>query len=320
MSSTGGPPREEDGGGAQATLSIGRASTLSGVPVETIRIWERRYQLVAPQRTTGGHRLYSADDVELLKALKALVAQGHRIGTLADRTPRELLELARRLSPEAAADRAAPSRSAELSVLAEEILEAAAAYDTERAEELLQRPLVGRSTAELIFGLYLPLLRRTGERWQEGQLEVGEEHFLEKLVTGRLHQLLSQRMGPAYGPSAVCACLPGDRHEVGLLASSVLLKDLGFRVTHLGADLPLADLLRAVEERRPALVVLASVIEPSAASLAELTEVLAHPAFDDVAVVAGGTGAKAMATASPRVEVAASLADLPSIAARILTS
>lgn len=73
---------------------IGQASKLSGVPIETIRIWERRYDAVVPVRTKGGHRKYTEQDVDYLTALKAIVTTGTRIGQLVRLPRQEVLDAA----------------------------------------------------------------------------------------------------------------------------------------------------------------------------------------------------------------------------------
>ena len=81
--------------------AIGTAARLADIPPETLRIWERRYDLLAPERTEGGHRLYSEDDVALLRAVKRLVDAGLRIGTIARLGPEGIRDEAirRGLSP-----------------------------------------------------------------------------------------------------------------------------------------------------------------------------------------------------------------------------
>src|SRR4051812_34671852 len=71
----------------------GVAARLAGVPVETLRVWERRYGLSSPQRSARGQRLYSEEQVRRLSLIKQLVDQGHPIGTLASLSPEQLREL-----------------------------------------------------------------------------------------------------------------------------------------------------------------------------------------------------------------------------------
>ena len=87
----------------------GAAARLAGLPVETLRVWERRYSLSDAQRSERGQRLYSAEQVARLGLLKQLVDQGHSIGVLAGLS-REQLQSMLGLNMQAHAPAAAPMR------------------------------------------------------------------------------------------------------------------------------------------------------------------------------------------------------------------
>ena len=95
-----------------ASLRIGMAATLSGVPIGTIRVWERRYRVLAPKRTPQGGRLYSMRDVARLRMLRELADRGHAIGTIAglsDEVLRQRLDIAVPMSASVGADAAQAS-------------------------------------------------------------------------------------------------------------------------------------------------------------------------------------------------------------------
>lgn len=258
---------------------IGAAAKLSGVHAETIRMWERRHSLPRPQRSEGGHRQYSDRDIALLRAIKRLLDGGARIGSVVEMDEDEILSAAAGLND---------TREGDWADAIERMIAAARKRDARSAEELLDRPLLQRHAIEVITSFYLPLLSRVGDLWLAGQLDVAAEHFVEKLVTGRIHAVLANLRSPDGAPRAVCACPAGERHEVGLLAASVLLKDAGFEVIHLGADVPSAD-LAATLKAHVRLLVLACTLVPAAGVVGELTKIVdAHP---ELAVVVGGAGA-----------------------------
>lgn len=277
--------------------AIGVTSRLSGVPAETIRIWERRYGLPCPERSAGGHRLYSDGDVELLRAIKHLVDQGVRPGSLHGMSQDEILRLA------FGAAKAEPPREdedLEFDALIAEAIGLARDLDAEHLAELLGRPLLHRHAHAVVLRFYLPLLHEVGELWHAGELSVASEHLVEKLVSGRIHTVLANRSSaPADAPVAVCACVAGERHEVGLLAATVLLHDVGLRVVYLGADLPARDLVEAARQTRPRLVVLATYTPLSDEDQAALRAAVLDPALSRVAFALGGGNAEALAAALP---------------------
>lgn len=71
----------------------GVAARLSGVPVDTLRIWERRYSVIGPPLSAGRQRLYSLTDIRRLAMIKKLVDMGHPIGTIASLSADQLLAM-----------------------------------------------------------------------------------------------------------------------------------------------------------------------------------------------------------------------------------
>jgi DNA-binding transcriptional MerR regulator len=284
-----------------AIHSISAASKLSGVPSETIRIWERRYGLLEPSRTEGGHRKYSDDDVELLRALKSLTDGGTRIGSLKGAAPSAIRRAASRLQ----------SGPRKLDDLVSEAVAAGRARDSARLADILDRPLlVGRST-EIALELFVPLLRRVGDLWHAGELDIATEHFIEKQVTARLHtMLLNQSRGD--GPEGLLACPAGERHEGGLLAAGVVLAKAGFSLSLLGADLPFEEAAKQITRRPPRVVVLSATVPPADDEVEAWKRFAASDAGAGVAFVVGGPARDVFA--SPHIRALDTLDELQAFA------
>jgi len=301
---------------AFSPYAIGTAARLAGIPPETLRIWERRYQLLAPGRTGGGHRLYSEEDVQLLRAVKRLVDAGMRIGAVAALGHDQIHAEAARLGP------SETTVSEQASPLIEEIIEAARAFDERKVAQLLDRPLLLASGEEVVHTLYLRLMQRVGDLWHRGQLSIAVEHFVEKMVTARVLAVLQSTPQPMSGHLALCACPADERHEVGLFAGALTLKAGGFPVTILGADVPAGELKAAVETSAPALIVLAITSQLATATATQLRDVLEGEPLRRVPLILGGAAARAFALTLQRqstvvdrmedlVEVARALAHPP---------
>lgn len=276
---------------------IGVASRLSGVPTETIRIWERRYGLPNPGRSAGGHRIYSDPDVELLKAIRSLVDQGVRVGGLAGLSPDEIVRMAAP-APEAARD--TPPESVDFSEMIAEAVALSREMESEKLAALLGRPLLHRHADEVVRSFYLPLMRVVGDLWHDGELSIASEHLIEKQVSGRIHSVIANRgPAPAEAPAVVCACVAGERHEVGLLASAMVLQDAGLRVLYLGADLPADDLVTVVKQVRPRLVLLASYVAMNPDEQNALITALRDEAFRHAMLAIGGLNAADLARDLP---------------------
>jgi MerR family transcriptional regulator, light-induced transcriptional regulator len=220
-------------------LRIGEFSRRVGVSPELLRAWERRYALLQPIRTEGGFRLYTDDDAGRVERMKRALDEGLSAAEAARRA------LAQEGSPERALDGAR-----------ERLVAAARAYDEATVHAILDQALAGFSLEPVLRDLVLPALREIGTEWEQGALEIGQEHFASSLVRERLLSL-ARLWGRGGGPLAILACAPGERHDIGLIAFGLVLRSHGWRILFLGADTPIATLLRAVERTDPRLVVVA---------------------------------------------------------------
>jgi DNA-binding transcriptional MerR regulator len=256
-------------------VRIGELAKRTGVSPELLRAWEHRYGLLQPTRTGGGFRLYSTADEARVQRMQSLVSGG-----LAAAQAARLI-----LSGEPAPG----TVSASATILDEEAGNLALSLDRldEQAANTALDRLFSAYTVEMVLqDVVLPYLHRLGERWEAGEISVAQEHFASNLLRGRLLGL-AQGWGQGQGPGAVLACLPGEHHELGLLAFGVALRRRGWRITYLGTDSPIgavADIARSV---LPAVVVLLSMNPDNFLDHARQIEQLAN----QFPVVIAGTGA-----------------------------
>ena len=230
-------------------LRIGELSRRTGLSTDVIRAWERRYDLLRPSRTDGGYRQYSADDISRVRLMQHYRARGlpnaqaagivHRVQTAAfDANPGV---------PPGDARKA-------LRVLRGSL----ESFDDGPADRVLERLLGVFAAGAVLRDIVLPYLREMGERWACGEATIAQEHFASSFLEGWM--LTMARGWSRSGPyRAVLACAPGERHTLGLIAFGLALRDLGWRITYLGADAP----VHAVEHAAGA--VAADVVVLSAA-------------------------------------------------------
>ena len=222
-------------------LRIGEFSRRVGVSPELLRAWERRYELLQPLRTEGGFRLYTDDDAERVERMKRALGEGFSAAEAARRA----------LTQDRPMERA-------LDGAAERLVAAARAYDEATVHAILDEAFSGFSLEAVLRDLVLPVLREIGAEWERGALGVGQEHFVSNLVRARL-LALARLWGRGGGPLAILGCVPGEWHDMGLIAFGLVLRSHGWRILFLGADTPLATLRGAVETTDPRLVVVASM-------------------------------------------------------------
>lgn len=271
-------------------LSIGALSRATGVPVETLRTWERRYGFPAPVgRIDSGHRRYPLQSVERLRLVVRAIGLGHKpslvlpasLGAL-----RDLLSLGE-IGPPARV-RAVPRLHG--GTFAERCLDCVKRLDGEGLALELDRAWSDIGAMEFLSGCLGPFLRVLGERWERGDVEVGHEHFASEYV----REFLSARWRPmsarADGPRIVCAALSGEEHVLGLHMAAVALSLAGARVVFLGANTPVEDVTFAVGDQAAHAVALSAALGVNRKALERDVKNLVHALPRDVRVVVGGAG------------------------------
>ncbi len=254
-------------------VRIGELSRRTGVGVDTLRAWERRYELLDPQRSAGGFRLYGTSDEERVRAMKALIDSGVSAA-----------EAARLAASEASSGRS-QTEAAGIDH-AERLVAALDRFDEADANAILDDAIARFTVDAVASRLLLPVLHEIGIRWETGDISVAEEHFATSLLRGRM-LALGRNWGAGGGPLAVLACPPGEQHDLGLIAFGLVLRERGWRIALLGGDTPIETISDAVAKLGPDAVVLAAVSAGPLEAVAEKIRKLAHEAT----VLIGGEGA-----------------------------
>ena len=226
-------------------VRIGELSRRSGVSNELLRAWERRYGLLQPTRSEGGYRLYSAADESRVTAMRENLERGLSAA-----------EAARLTLAQTGGESPLPDTPV-LEQGARQMRAALDGLDEAGAPAALDRLLAELSLETVLREVVLPYLRELGERWERGDVSIGQEHFASGVLRGRLLGL-ARGWGQGGGPHAVLACAPGEFHELGLIAFGLSLRDRNWRITYLGPDTPLATIAEIAATLRPDAVVIAA--------------------------------------------------------------
>jgi MerR family transcriptional regulator, light-induced transcriptional regulator len=154
-----------------------------------------------------------------------------------------------------------------------ELAEALDAFDEPRAQAIIDRLLAVTTVETLLSDVLVPYLHELGERWERGEASVAQEHFASGVLRGRLLGL-ARGWGLGVGPAAVLACLPGEQHDLGLIAFGLALQSRGWRIIYLGPDSPIDTVADVSARLEPSLVVLNAVsperVRPALPKLREL--------------------------------------------------
>lgn len=263
---------------------------LTGIPRPTLLAWERRYGVPEPARVEGGRRVYSDEDLELIRELQGLTAKGFRIGEAVEQVRRRRRGVARA----AAMGESSSGSSSPLVGERAALFEALVGFDRAAADRVTHRLSV-LSFRRRIDEVIIPLLQDVGLGWQRGELSVAQEHyasaFCRELLITMLHQLES---GPSTGRTALCAGVPGEEHELGLLAVAVKLALDGWRVTYLGTNLPTEDLVEVATTQGHELVCQSLVAPRAAESIVHYARHVRERLPDATLLALGGPALEAL--------------------------
>lgn len=264
-------------------MRIGEMAQRLGISTDVLRAWERRYDLFEPERSTGGYRLYSAEDERIARDLIALRSRGTPIGTAVEQLR------ARAAAGAHEADGASEEGSAgEAQPLIDDLDQAVRALDQVGATAAVRRATVELGVEGAISAVLLPYLHLLGEQWADGTVSVAHEHFASHTVRRHVGSMAVDL--PSVGRRvAVVGCPSNERHDIGSLMVAVVLSRRGWSVRFLGGDTPLTVFDSVASTLRADAVVLSgirgSVFEAQLPLLRRIA---------DVSILAiGGAGASA---------------------------
>lgn len=279
---------------------IGTVTKLTGLSPFLLRAWENRYGLLEPQRSETGRRFYTPEDVETLLAVKRLLDRGHAIGEVASWGPARIRAEGAQTEPVEPPSLRAPDTSAApirdearervFETLKTRLVAAADALDRREFDSALAEAASVASFDTVTAGLLLPVLEEIGNRWERGETSVAAEHFATSVIRQRLLSMI-QSTSPSVGPGALVACAPGDYHEIGALHATYRLSREGWVVIYLGANLPVEELVSAIERTNPKLVGLAVTLDPGEATLRGWLEQIEGACPEGTRLLCGGPGA-----------------------------
>lgn len=273
-----------------SVLSIGALSKATGVPVETLRTWERRYGFPKPvDRSDSGHRRYPLSTVERVRLVVRALDLGHKpsVALRADADAlRELLAIHDEPEPPGATVPAPVDDRARV----QRWLGCVARFDGDGLLREVQQAWNEQGSLQFLTSSVGPFLHALGDAWESGDLEVSHEHFASE----HLREFLSAEWRPlserANGPRVVCATPAGEQHVLGLHIAALAMAGGGSEVLFLGADTPARDVAAAAIERAADAVALSASTTLSPRELRRYVRDLQRALKVSIPIAVGGEG------------------------------
>lgn len=209
-------------------MTIQELSKETGIGVDSLRMWERRYGSPSAKRDSRGHRQYTHRQIEELRTVKNLQNLGMRPGEIFSLSVAEReQELMQRLH-------SSPSRSHDLERLV-----------TETPPEMITEDLEGRFSAlgmdAFVYKVAEPLVYWLDRCWSEGRISIAREHLISDRLEALLRRGLKTRLQIHSGARMLFLTLSGERHKLGLLMAANLFHEQGMDIVLLNEELPLSE-------------------------------------------------------------------------------
>lgn len=230
-------------------LSIGEVARTSGVSVETLRNWERRYGFPVPQRRRSGHRRYPVDVIPRLELILRCLKLGYKPSFCVDASLTMLRQIIEK-SEISTIDKPPLNENPQLSMEVEKWLKSVGKMDAEKLEARIQRAWMVFGARQFVLHLALPFLRDVvGRRWCDQPHTAGHSHFAAELIQSFLASQWRSISNRYHDKEVVMACLEGCHNTLALHMAATLAVMRELSVVFLGGDTPTPDI--AMASQRP---------------------------------------------------------------------
>jgi DNA-binding transcriptional MerR regulator len=260
---------------------------MTGIGIDTLRAWERRYSAVTPTRDDRG-RLYTDADVARLRLLSGAVAQGHGIGRVAGLSDDQLRDVC------GAADAVDPpvgDPARPLRLDTTPLLTALRQYDAIGIDQQLSRLAALLRPLDLLQDVLMPVLTRVGDDWHSQRTRIAHEHLMSSTMRNLLGAFLRLYARRDASLRLLFATPSGERHEIATLGAAMLAAAAGLGVSYLGPDLPAREIIDSVEPAGAQVLVLGLTMPAADKTRERELKTIVRELPASVELWAGGRGA-----------------------------
>ncbi len=271
--------------------SIKYVAEKTGLSPHLIRVWEKRYNAIVPERTETNRRLFSESDVLRLQLLKKATNAGHSISQVAKLSSDELLRLIN------VKLKIVRSRTIHTHPVPDEdyfykiALDCVMQLNEDGLKNALEQASVHLTKLTLINGVIVPLCKKIGALWRGGKLKIINEHMATPIIRSVLWSLLNSVEVSRIAPRIVIATPLGHRHDLGALTIALIAREAGWRSLFFGSNLPADEIAAAVNRTEARAVALSITFSLDYQKLVEEIIKLRRYLSSDIAIFIGGQGA-----------------------------
>lgn len=226
-----------------AIYSISDLEKLSGIKSHTIRMWEQRYGVLRPKRTDTNIRYYEDEDLQRLLNVALLNRHGFKISKIAAMSKEDIAEKVSDVSD------IKIELDAQLDVLTLSVIE----MDEYKFARIFDNHVAQLGFEKTMLDVVYPFLEKLSLLWLTGSIKPVQENFITQLIRNKLIAAIENKplSNDRKAPKFILYLPRDEQQELSLLFMHYLLKNRGFQVINLGANLALIDLKDACQIHHP---------------------------------------------------------------------
>src|SRR5690554_1586022 len=214
-----------------AKYSIKDLERFSGIKAHTLRIWEKRYNLLQPQRTDTNIRFYSDEDLKKLLNVSLLCNNGEKISKISALTNDEMCELVKQIEV----------GGLHLEKRIDDFVKAMLDLDELAFNQTFDELIQEIGFKETLLNVVFPFLRKVGILWLSDEIQPTHEHFTSNLIRNKMIAAIHALPVVEEGRKAVLFLPEGEFHELGLILFNFILRQTGIKTYYLGQSTPIAE-------------------------------------------------------------------------------
>lgn len=267
---------------------IKAVTVLTGLSDHVLRVWEKRYTAVTPERSATNRRLYSDADVTRLQNLAKLIENGYSIGQIASLGDAELHELLTSVVSVAEVGRIY-SDSDHIQDLIKRAIQSVHDFNQDELEKTLDRANNALGYVGLLEFVIMPLMQQIGTAWSSGELTSAGEHAATSFIKEYLSRSVRSFAVEENAPTLLATTPAGQLHELGAFIGACIARKNGWHVVYLGPSLPADEIAGTAKQCKASAVMLSIVYPLDDPRLGAELERLNKQLPDDVRILVGGT-------------------------------
>jgi DNA-binding transcriptional MerR regulator len=218
---------------------------LTGIKAHTIRIWEKRYNLIEPHRTATNIRYYDDDQAKKLLNVSTLLSEGFKISKISELSENEIHSHIQSLQKNQGDD-------SMCSAFIHDLIAAMLVFDEIAFEKSFSSAVTRFGMYHAMIKVFYPFLHKTGLMWRSSDAMPVQEHFANNIIRRKLISAIDGL--PAFTKKAkkFLLFLPADEwHETALLLSDYIIRSKGYKTIYLGQNVPLQNLGEVIDSTKP---------------------------------------------------------------------